>query len=103
METQHSCHNKANKGGTTVTLSAKNFTAKTNEQVQDNSLYQKLNLDQTVNSSLENFRNQELLSNSTTSSLTLDEVRTPQFHILPKVYKPNILERPALTLLISYK
>ena len=29
-------------------------------------------------------------ANSTASKLSVDEERTPQFHILPKVHKPNI-------------
>ena len=43
-----------------------------------------------VNSAIESFRKQQLLSNSTASKLTLDEVRAPQFHIFPKVHNINI-------------
>ena len=50
-----------------------------------------------VNSARESFRTQELLSNSTASKLTVDEVRTPQFHIFPKVHEPNIPGRPAVS------
>ena len=89
---------KADKGGATVIPDVKDYIAKANEQVQDNSFYQKLNVDLTtkhseiVNSAIESFRKQELLPNSTASKLTVNEVRTPQFHILPKVYKTNIQE-----------
>ena len=93
---------KADKGGATVILDVKDYIAKANEQLQDNYFYQKLNEDPTakhsdiVNSAIGSFRKQELLSNSTSSKLTVDEVRTPQFHIFPKVHKTNIPGRPAV-------
>ena len=93
---------KADKGTATVILDVKDYIAKTNEQLQDNSFYQKLNVDSTakhsdsVNSAKESFRKQELLSNLTASKLTVDEVRTPQFHIFPKVHKTNIPGRPVV-------
>ena len=74
---------KADKGGATVILEVKDYIARANEQLQDNSFYQKLNVDPTakhsdiVNSAIESFRKQELLSSSTASKLTVDEVRTP--------------------------
>ena len=43
-----------------------------------------------VNSAIESFRKQQLLSNSRASKLTLDEVRAPQFNIFPKVRNINI-------------
>ena len=49
------------------------------------------------NSAIESFRKQELLSNLTSSKLTVDEVRTPQFYILTKIHKPNIPRRPAVS------
>ena len=66
-------------------------------------LYQKLNVDpstkhfEIVNSAIESFRKQALLSSSTASKRTVDEVRTPQFHIFPKVHKPNIPGRPVVS------
>ena len=65
--------------------------------------YQKLNVDptakhsETVNSAIESFRKQELLSNSTASRLSVDEVIIAHFHILPKVNKPNIPGRPVVS------
>ena len=94
---------KADKRGETVILDVKYYIAKANEQLQDNSFSQKLNVDLTakhskiVNSAIESFRKQELLSNSTASELTVDEVRTPQFHILSKAHKPNIPGRPKVS------
>ena len=94
---------KADKGGANVILDVKDYIAKANEQLQDNSFYQKLHVDPTakhsaiVNSVIESFRKQELLSNSTASKLIVDEVRTPQFHIFPKVHKTNIPGRPAVS------
>ena len=58
---------KADKGGATVILDVKDYTVKANEQLQDNSFYQKLNVHPTVkhsdivNSAIESFRKQELL------------------------------------------
>ena len=77
-------------------LNKNSLTPKANEQLQDNSFYQKLNVDPTakhsdiVNSAIESFRKQELLSNSTASKLTIDDVKTSQFHVFPKVHKTNI-------------
>ena len=94
---------KADKGGATVILDVKDYIAKANEQLQDNSFYQKLNVHPTVkhsdivNSAIASFRKQELLSNSTASKLTEDEVSTPQFHIFPKVHKTNIPGRPVVS------
>ena len=70
---------KADKGGATVILDVKDCIANANEKLQDNSFYQKLNVDPTakhfgiVNSAIESFRKQELLSNSTASKLSVDE------------------------------
>ena len=58
--------------------------------------YKKLNVDPTakhseiVNSTIESFRKQELISNSTASKFGLDKVRTPQFHISPEAHKPSV-------------
>ena len=52
-----------------------------------------------VNSAIANFRKQELLSISTARKLILDEVRTPQLHVLPKAHKPNIPGRPVVSLI----
>ena len=87
---------KADECRATVILDVKDYNGKTNEQLQDNSFYQRLNVDPTakhseiVNSVIEIFRKQKLLSNSTASKLTVDEVRTPHFYIFPKILKPNV-------------
>ena len=100
---------KADKGGASVSLDIKDYISKTSEQLQDISFYQKLNVDPTAkhseiaNSAIESFRKQELdkleanLSNSTANKLTVDEVRTRQFNIFPKVHKINIPGRPVVS------
>ena len=77
-------------------IDVKYYVARANDkQLKDNSFYQKLNVDPTaqnseiVSSVIESFRKQELLSHSTASKLSVDEVRTP--HIFPKVHEPNAL------------
>ena len=66
----------------TVILDVEDYISKANEQLQDNSFYEKLNVDPTakhseiVNSAIESLRKQELLSNSTASKLNKNEVRT---------------------------
>ena len=86
---------KADIGGATVILDVKDNIAKDNEQLQDNSFYQKLNVDptakhsETVSNAIESSRKQELLSNPTASKLIVDHVRTPQFHIFPEVHRRN--------------
>ena len=94
---------KADKSGAIVILDVKDYIEMPNEKLQDDSFYQKLNVDptakhsDTVNSAIESFRKQELLSSSTANKLTVDEVRTPQFHIFPKVHKTNIPGRPVVS------
>ena len=94
---------KADKDVATVILDVEEYIAKANEQLQDNSFYEKLNVDPTakysdiVNRAIERFRKQELLSNSTANKLTVDQVRTPQFYIFPKVHKANIPGRPVVS------
>ena len=46
-----------------------------------------------VNRAIKNFRKKELLSYSTASKLTVDEIGTTHFGNLPKVHQPNIPER----------
>ena len=93
----------ADNSGITVILGVKDYIATVNEQLQDNYFYQKLNVNPTskhsgiLNSAIESFKKQELLPNVTANEFTVDEVRTPQFHILPKVHKPSITERPVLS------
>ena len=90
---------KADKGGAGVILDIKDYVAKADEQLEGNSFYQKVNVDpiakysENLKSATENFRKQELLSNSIANKLTIDEVRTAQFHTLPKVHNPNIPRR----------
>lgn len=50
-----------------------------------------------VNIVIESFRKQELLSKSTAIKLTVDEVTTPQSHILLKVHVSNIPGRPVVS------
>ena len=82
---------KADKGGATVILDVKDYIAKANEQLQDNSFYQKLNVDPTtkhfVKIVIESYRKQELLSNSTAGKLLVDAKKTPHFHIFPKTHE----------------
>ena len=81
FETQRSCYNEGSKGGATVFLDVKVYIVKANEQLQDNSFYQKPNVNpiakhsEIVNIAMEGFKNQEPLSNSTASKLTVGEIR----------------------------
>ena len=114
FETQRSCYNESRKRrsncysrckrlyckGATVILDVKDYIVKAKEERQDNCFYQKLNVGPTakhseiVNSAIESFRKQELSPNSTASKLTIDEIRTPQFHVFPKVHQTSIPGRP---------
>ena len=79
---------KADNDGATVILDVKDYIAKVNEQLQDNSFYQKLNVNPTfkhsgiVDSAIESFRREALLPNLTASKLTVDELRTLQFKFI---------------------
>ena len=91
---------KADKGEATVILDVKDYIVKAKEERQDNCFYQKLNVGPTAkhseiaNSAIESFRKQELSRNSTASKLTIDEIRTPQFHVFPIVHQTSIPGRP---------
>ena len=77
--------------------------SKANQQPKDENFYRNINEDptrkhnDTVNIIIESFKKQELPSTSTAKILTTNEVRTPQFHILPKLHKPYIPGRPVIS------
>ena len=79
------------------------YIGKANQQLTDGNFYRKLNEDPTrkhtdiVNNTIEKFKKQELLSTSIAKKLTKTDVRTPQFHILPKRHKPSIPGRPVVS------
>ena len=79
------------------------YISKANQQLTDGKFYRKLKENPTrkhsdiVNNAIESFKKQELLSTSITKKLFTNDVRTPQFHILPKIHKPNIPGRPVVS------
>lgn len=70
-------------------MDAEECINKLNQQLKDENFHKKnedpaRKHDGTANIIIESFKKQELLSTSTAKKLTKNEVRTPQFFILPK-------------------
>ena len=69
------------------------YISKAKQQLTDGNFYRKLNEDPTrkhndiVSNTIERFKKQKLLSTLIAKQLTTNDVRTPQFHILPKIHK----------------
>ena len=94
---------KADKGGATVIMDVDEYISKANRLLTDGNFYRKLNEDPTrkhidiLNNTIESFKKQELLSISIAKKLTTNDVRTPKFHILPKIHKPSIPGGPIVS------
>ena len=79
-------------------MDVEEYKSKANQQLEDKNLYKKLNEytatkhSDIVNSTIEIFQQQELLSTSTTKKLTTNDIRTPQLRILPKYINQTFQE-----------
>ena len=94
---------KADKGGAVVILNTEDYIKEANRQLNDESAYKQLNDDPTeshtekVINTINNLKEQNLLSDSTAKKLIPDHVKTPNFYLLPKVHKENHLGRPVIS------
>ena len=75
-----------------VIMEVDEYISKANQQLTDRNFSKKLNEDPTrkycdmVNNTIESFEKQERLSTSNSNKITTNNLRTPQFHILPKIH-----------------
>ena len=97
-------NNLYQENSTTAIMEWDEYISKANQQLTDRNFYKKLNEDptrkhsDTVNNTIKSFKKQELLSTSNSKKLTANDVRIPQFHILSKIHKPSVPERPVVSL-----
>ena len=73
----------------------KDETDQANRQLNDTNNYEQLNFDPTelhtekLKSEVKNLKNENLLTLKTTDSLLEEKIKTPEFHVLPKMHKAN--------------
>ena len=71
-------------------MDVQEYISKVNHQLKDKNFDKKVHEDPTrrrndiVNNIIDSFKKQELLFTSTAKKSTTNEVRTPEFHILPR-------------------
>ena len=78
-----------------VIFHIKDETDQANRQLNDTNNYEQLNFDPTelhtekLKSEVKNLKNENLLTLKTTDSLLEEKIKTPEFHVLPKIHKAN--------------
>ena len=86
---------KADKGGAVVILDIKDYTDEANRQLNDTNNYEQLDFDPTelhtekIKSEINNLKNENLLTSKTANSFLQENIKTPEFHLLPKIHKAS--------------
>ena len=86
---------KTNKGSAMVIMDVKDYIKEAKRQLSDTSNYQNLNFDPMVlyteksKDVINNYKDAEQISSKMANSLLPDKVKTPTFHLLPKICKPS--------------
>ena len=94
---------KADKGGAVVILDIKDYIDEANRQLNDTNNYKQLDFDPTelhtekIKSEISNLKNENLLTLETADSFLEEKTKTPEFHLLPKIYKANNPGRPIIS------
>ena len=97
---------RADKGGAVVILGIKDYIDEANRQLNDTNNYEQLDFDPTelhtekIKSEISNLKNDNLLSKlskQTANSLLEEKIKTPEFHLLPKIHKANNPGRPVIS------
>ena len=94
---------KADKGGAVVILDIKDYIDEANRQLNDTNNYEQLDFDPTqlhtekIKSDINNLKNENLLTLRTANSLLEEKIKTPEFHLLPKIHKANDPGRPVIS------
>ena len=91
---------KADKGGAVVILDIKDYIGEANRQLNDTNNYDfdptELHTEK-IKSEINNLKNENLLTLKTANSLLEEKIRTPEFHLLPKIHKANNPGRPVIS------
>ena len=102
---------RADKGGAVVILGIKDYIDEANRQLNDTNNYEQLDFDPTelhtekIKSEISNLKNDNLLSKlskQTANSLLEEKIKTPEFHLLPKIHKANNPGRPIISSVNSH-
>ena len=94
---------KADKGVAVVILDIKDYIDEANRQLNDTNNYEQLDFDPTelhtekIKSEINNLKNENLLTLRTANSLLEKKIKTPEFHLLPKIHKANNPGRPVIS------
>ena len=89
-----------------VILDIKGYIDEANRQLNDTNNYEQLDFDPTelhtekIKSEISNLKNDNLLSKlskQTANSLLEEKIKTPEFHLLPKIHKANNPGRPVIS------
>ena len=86
-----------------VIFHIKDETDQANRQLNDTNNYEQLNFDPTelhtekLKSEVKNLKNENLLTLKTADSLLEEKIKTPEFHVLPKIHKANNPRRTVIS------
>lgn len=98
----------ADKGAAVVMWDANNYITEVNRQLENRSSCRKLSIDCTeihtekVRKTITNLTDRNLLDKSTANKLTPPTVKTPRFHMRPKIHNYNNPGRPVVSLVASH-
>ena len=94
---------KTDKGGAVVILDSKDYIVEANRKLNDSNNYEQTDFDPTesytknIKSDISNLKNENLLTLKTANSLLEEKIKTPEFHLLPKIHKANNPGRPVIS------
>ena len=94
---------KADKGDVAVILDMKDHINETSRQLNYTNNYKQLDFNPTelhiekIKSEINNLKNENLLTLKTANSLLEEKIKTPEFHLLPKIHKANNPGRPVIS------
>ena len=86
-----------------VILDIKDYIDKANRQLNGTNNYEQLDFDPTelhtekIKSEINNLKNENLFTLRTGNSLLEEKIKTPEFHLRPKIHKANNPGRPAIS------
>ena len=98
---------KADKGDAVVVLDIQDYIDEANRQLNNTNSYEQLDFNPTelhnekIQSKINNLKNENLLTLKTANSLLEGKIKTPKFHLLPKIHKANKPGRLVISLLIA--
>ena len=84
-------------------LDIRDYTDEANRQLNDTNNYEQLDFDPTelhtekIKSEINNLKNENLLTLEIANSLLEEKIKTPEFHLLPKIHKANNPGRPVIS------